>query len=597
MTSAVPRSTRFRTARRAVTDTATAPEDENPAVDAAPSAPAFATDDDAPPSTRAGASASSSSASPRAAGENTFVQSIARQGRGETEGVTLDDLLAAKTGGPPRFFSPIIDTRRGAECAVGPAGPETKPRMVYVPGLDGTGFAASAQFERLSEDFELSCLNVPVGDRSGFDELVRIVCEYLETTKLVFKDTSVTLLGESMGGLIALGVAQKRPDLVDALALVNPASSFDRSPWPAVGPALPLLPETLYEGLPYALAPILFDPPRLLEGAVRAAAAAAGPGPGAGAGADALVTPAGLAAAAEELARLFPALGQLSAIIPRDTLAHRLGVLAEGCASVNAPGALERFGTTDSERRDGKKPKSAPLRALVIVSDADALIPSADEGARLARRMPRGACAVETLEGASHAALQESGVDLMEILRLNGFAPRRASDPVSLTKDESFTPPSPKELEKAFDGLNGLRSVVSPVFFSTRDDGTIIPGLGAVPFEENRPVLLVGNHQTIAPDLGFIIEAFIKERGVLPRGLAHPVVAGGGRVRGGRRRRGRTEKEADADAPSRCPSASPPRPARWSSPRRSGGWSMPSRLRRETPPRRTEPPPAAAAAV
>ena len=561
MTSAVPRSTRFRTARRAVTDTATAPEDENPAVDAAPSAPAFATDDDAPPSTRAGASASSSSASPRAAGENTFVQSIARQGRGETEGVTLDDLLAAKTGGPPRFFSPIIDTRRGAECAVGPAGPETKPRMVYVPGLDGTGFAASAQFERLSEDFELSCLNVPVGDRSGFDELVRIVCEYLETTKHTFKDTSVTLLGESMGGLIALGVAQKRPDLVDALALVNPASSFDRSPWPAVGPALPLLPETLYEGLPYALAPILFDPPRLLEGAVRAASAAAGPGPGAGAGADALVTPAGLAAAAEELARLFPALGQLSAIIPRDTLAHRLGVLAEGCASVNAPGALERFGTTDSERRDGKKPKSAPLRALVIVSDADALIPSADEGARLARRMPRGACAVETLEGASHAALQESGVDLMEILRLNGFAPRRASDPVSLTKDESFTPPSPKELEKAFDGLNGLRSVVSPVFFSTRDDGTIIPGLGAVPFEENRPVLLVGNHQTIAPDLGFIIEAFIKERGVLPRGLAHPVVAGGGGFgAGAAAAAGEPKKEADADAPLEMPFGLPAPP-------------------------------------
>ena len=216
MTSAVPRSTRFRTARRAVTDTATAPEDENPAVDAAPSAPTFATDDDAPPSTRAGASASSSSASPRAAGENTFVQSIARQGRGETEGVTLDDLLAAKTGGPPRFFSPM--TSRGDYPS---RDPETKPRMVYVPGLDGTGFAASAQFERLSEDFELSCLNVPVGDRSGFDELVRIVCEYLETTKLVFKDTSVTLLGESMGGLIALGVAQKRPDLVDALAPVS----------------------------------------------------------------------------------------------------------------------------------------------------------------------------------------------------------------------------------------------------------------------------------------------------------------------------------------------------------------------------------------
>ena len=175
---------------------------------------------------------------------------------------------------------------------------------------------------------------------------------------------------------------------------------------------------------------------------------------------------------------------------------------------------------------------------MVIVSDADALIPSADEGTRLKRRMPRGSCVVETLEGASHAALQESGVDLTRILRENGFGPRRVTDPEPLSKDPAFVPPSTKELRVAFESLNALRSVVSPVFFSTRDDGSIVPGLSAVPFEEGRPVLLVGNHQTIAPDLGFIIEAFIKERGVLPRGLAHPVVAGGGGVGGGASRRG-----------------------------------------------------------
>ena len=50
----------------------------------------------------------------------------------------------------------------------------------------------------------------------------------------------------------------------------------------------------------------------------------------------------------------------------------------------------------------------------------------------MARRMPRDTCAEETLKGASHAALQGSGVDSTEILRSNGFAPRRASDPVSL---------------------------------------------------------------------------------------------------------------------------------------------------------------------
>jgi pimeloyl-ACP methyl ester carboxylesterase len=490
------------------------------------------------------------------------VQSIARQGRGDNDGVTLDDLLAATTGGPPRFFSPITSgTERVTTSTIDAA---TKPRMVYVPGLDGTGFAASAQFERLAVDFELVCLNVPVGDRSSFHELVTVVCEYLErdsveetqfdrTNDGETKGKRTYLLGESMGGLIALGVAQRRPDLVNDLILVNPASSFDRSPWPAIGPLLPLLPEQMYAGLPYALAPVLFDPPRLLEGAIRAAAA----GAGAGAGADALASPAGLAAAAEELARLFPALGQLSSIIPRDTLAHRLNVLAEGCASVNAPGALERLGAfPDPSSSSGPDPPSAksprgdrkpkPPRVLAIVSDADALIPSADEGTRLKRRMPRGCCVVETLEGASHAALQEAGVDLVNIMRENGFGPRRATDPDPLSKDPKFVPPSAKELRVAFEGLNGLRSVVSPVFFSTRDDGSVVPGLSAVPFEEGRPVLLVGNHQTIAPDLGFIIEAFIKERGVLPRGLAHPVVAGGGRVRRGRepcRRRGRREKK------------------------------------------------------
>ena len=538
VTSAVPRSRR--TARRAV-DTATPPKDEEPAVDAPASTPALATDDGELPSGRAGAPASSSPApaAPRAAGENTFVQSIARQGRGESRGVTLDDLLAAETGGPPRFFSPIPS---GSESGRrGEHGVTRKPSMVYVPGLDGTGFAASAQFERLSEDFNLSCLNVPVGDRSGFDELVEIVCAYLETIERD-ETATTTLLGESMGGLIALGVALRRPDLVRALVLVNPASSFDRSPWPALGPALPLLPEQLYQGLPYALAPVLFDPPRLLEGAVRAAAAAADAG--AAADANPLATPAGLAAAAEELASLFPALGQLSSIIPRDTLAHRLNVLKEGCATVNAQGALERFGatptteSTDSTNEGGARreraSRSPPLRALAIVSDADALIPSADEGARLKKRMPRGSCVVETLEGASHAALQEAGVDLAEILRANGFAPRRPTDPKPLSRDAAFVQPSAKELDAAFRGLDALRSIASPVFFSTREeDGSIVPGLSAVPFEDDTPVLLVGNHQTIAPDLGFIIEAFIKQRGVLPRGLAHPVVAGGGGFGGG----------------------------------------------------------------
>ena len=39
-----------------------------------------------------------------------------------------------------------------------------------------------------------------------------------------------------------------------------------------------------------------------------------------------------------------------------------------------------------------------------------------------------------------------------------------------------------------------------------------------------RPMLFVGNHQTYALDIGFLVEQLVKERGIMPRGLAHPAI-------------------------------------------------------------------------
>ena len=47
-------------------------------------------------------------------------------------------------------------------------------------------------------------------------------------------------------------------------------------------------------------------------------------------------------------------------------------------------------------------------------------------------------------------------------------------------------------------------------------------GLGAIP--DARPMLFVGNHQTYALDIGFLVEQLVKERGIMPRGLAHPAI-------------------------------------------------------------------------
>ena len=43
----------------------------------------------------------------------------------------------------------------------------------------------------------------------------------------------------------------------------------------------------------------------------------------------------------------------------------------------------------------------------------------------------------------------------------------------------------------------------------------------------SRPILLVGNHQTMA-DLGFLADEFLREYDTCVRGLAHPVVSRAG---------------------------------------------------------------------
>ena len=127
--------------------------------------------------------------------------------------------------------------------------------MIYLHGLDGTGFSASSQFATLSKEFDLVCLNIPSNDRSDVFEIVDIVATFIERAKEEHPEREVQLIGESMGGAMSLFVCLKHPELVTRATVVNPASSFDRSVWPSVGPLLPQIPENLYAGLPFALSP------------------------------------------------------------------------------------------------------------------------------------------------------------------------------------------------------------------------------------------------------------------------------------------------------------------------------------------------------
>ena len=81
-----------------------------------------------------------------------------------------------------------------------------------------------------------------------------------------------------------------------------------------------------------------------------------------------------------------------------------------------------------------------------------------------------------------------------------------------------------------------LKKKRSLQYFSTSPSQEIVAGLSQLPVErckeEGRPLLIVGNHQYGGLDVGLFAEELLRVKGVLPRGLAHPVIFRGGQGQG-----------------------------------------------------------------
>jgi len=122
---------------------------------------------------------------------------------------------------------------------------KTKPLLVYLPGLDGVGISAIAQFTDLSQTFELWRMYInPKDDRSTFTELTTTVAQFIHEAAIKL-NRQVIVVGESFGGLlapsVALRVQSKHPLAIQGLILVNPATSFDQTLWSTLGPFLATL--------------------------------------------------------------------------------------------------------------------------------------------------------------------------------------------------------------------------------------------------------------------------------------------------------------------------------------------------------------------
>jgi len=381
----------------------------------------------------------------------------------------------------------------------------SKPIAIYFPGLDGQGISASQQFHDLSEKFELWRMTIDGSDRSSFTELTNTACKFLDELMISNEEKrEVLVIGESFGGVLAPSVVMRKQDLVNGLVLVNPATSFDNTQWSTVGPFLTTMqylnngndddgsndfptPYSVLGGLALALTvPDLTQVQQIV-------------------GMFTNVTVSSVEEARETLSALNDGFGVLEERLPPSTLLHRLSQwLPVGSMFVNS--RLEKLKTP----------------TLVVAGADDNMLPTEKEAERLSSILPN--CTSKKIAGSGHFVL-DNRVNLTQLILdspINPF-PRKKYDPIL-----DWEVPSPEVVQEAIENQVKIqRTLVSPVFVSTSNDGKRRKGLSAVPGKENRPLLFVANHQFGGLDLGLIISGLLEERNLPVRGLGHPVIFDG----------------------------------------------------------------------
>jgi len=356
--------------------------------------------------------------------------------------------------------------------------------LLNIPAIDGYGISTEPHFEALSRSFQFWNTRVSGSDRSDFSSYVNCIVKFLDEN---LEGRKGILVGESTGAVVALAVAAERPDLVKGLVLVNPGTSFPRTPW-------------------RALAPVVTQQDAFFAKTFGAAAF--------------LLTQTDY--------ELF--------LQVKDQLEHKDKPINERPRAIfdTLFGYLESYRNITSD----VTPETIQWRAeqwllkgsnyvepllkdiqvpvLAIAGEKDRLLPSVAEVRRLKKNLPQ--CSVKIVKGAGHAAL---------------FAPARFNitdeilkfvrPPIDPVMDWKF--PTESQMKELEESNAFLKKVWSPVFFSTDAAGKTVAGLDGVPnLTDGRPLLFVGNHQLLALDLAPLIIEFMRKKGYIPRGLALPAV-------------------------------------------------------------------------
>ncbi|RAL50466.1 hypothetical protein DM860_016933 [Cuscuta australis] len=375
-------------------------------------------------------------------------------------------------GGPPRWFSPFSSS------------PPLKgsPPLFFLPGADGTGVGLALHQQALGKVFELWCLHIPVHDRTPFEGLIKMVEQTIRMKHDSSPNTPIYIVGDSLGGCLALAVAARNPKIDLVVILANPATSFGRSQLQPLFPLLEATPSNLQFTLPYLLSLVMGDPVKMAM-----------------VGIDTSLPPTRIIEKfANTLRDLLPILSGLADIIPKETLMWKLKLLKYGSEYANS------------------RLRSVTAEVLILASGKDNMLPSAREAERLARSLRN--CKVRYFRDNGHTILMEDRVNLLTIIKCTSKYRRSKRHDFVL----DYIPPSMSEYKQSLDINRFYRNVTGAAMYSTMEDGKIVRGLDGVP--EEGPVLLVGYHMLLGLELVPLIEEMLTVKKILLRGMAHPAL-------------------------------------------------------------------------
>ena len=271
-----------------------------------------------------------------------------------------------------------------------------------LPGLDGSGVTAWAQYPELGLEYDLRALAIPPADRSTFDELCSLIAAEVERTGGAAAPVPVPvyLLGESMGAGVALQVAVGRAGAaLSGLVLVSPATGWDQTWLGGLRGVLVRLPGWLLSLIVGLTLYQLLDAAQLTTMLQRVVTGGTSP---------LLQGPARTAYAWRVINDLPTRLSS-----PAETIRHRLSLWVEPTLASGTAGALGRLA----------------LPVLLVAGTADRRVPAQSEAERIAREAPPTApCTVHLVAGAGHAGVTDDRLDLRGLLsEWRGESERRAA--------------------------------------------------------------------------------------------------------------------------------------------------------------------------